>query len=268
MTRGVPPSRVVRQGFAITAVRADNPGPLTLTGTQTYVIGTGPLVVMDPGPADEAHLDRVGEVVAGRPVAAVCLTHAHADHAASAGHAAGRWGELRASAATLDRVDGAGRPLGDDEVIEPGEGLRLRAIATPGHSADHLCYLLEPRRILFTGDLVLGEGSTMIVHPEGSVESYLASLARLAALRPSRLLPGHGPPVEDALARLEESRTHRLDRVASVRRALESGARSTEEIRVAVYGDLPASHCTAAELTIRAYLAFLGDSSSSISRRR
>ncbi|WP_420449429.1 MBL fold metallo-hydrolase [Candidatus Palauibacter sp.] len=268
MTRGVPPSRVVRQGFAITAVRADNPGPLTLTGTQTYVIGTGPLVVLDPGPADEAHLDRVHEVVAGRPVAAVCLTHAHPDHAASAGQAAGRWGELRASAATLDRVVGAGRPLGDDEVIEPGEGLRLRAIATPGHSADHLCYLLEPRRILFTGDLVLGEGSTMIVHPEGSVESYLASLARLAALRPSRLLPGHGPPVEDALARLEQSRTHRLDRVASVRRALESGARNTEEIRVAVYGDLPASHCAAADLTIRAYLAFLGDSSSSISRRR
>ena len=211
MTRGVPASRVVRHGSAVTAVRADNPGPLTLTGTQTYVIGSGPLVVVDPGPADEAHLDRVDEVVAGRPVAAVCLTHAHADHAASAGHAAGRWGELRASAATLDRVDGAGRPLGDDEVIEPGEGLRLWAIATPGHSADHLCYLLEPRRILFTGDLVLGEGSTMIVHPEGSVESYLASLARLAALRPSRLLPGHGPPVEDALARLEESRTHRLD---------------------------------------------------------
>ena len=264
----MPSSHVVRHGSAITAVRADNPGPLTLTGTQTYVVGTGPLVVLDPGPANEAHLDRVHEVIAGRPVAAVCLTHAHADHAASAGHAATRWGELRASAATLDRVDGPGRLLVDDEAMEPGEGLRLRAISTPGHSADHLCYLLEPRRTLFTGDLVLGEGSTMIVHPEGSVESYLASLARLAALRPSRLLPGHGPPVEDAVARLEECRVHRLDRVAAVRRALEAGARNTGEIRAAVYGDLPISHHAAADLTIRAYVTFLGDRSSSINRRR
>ena len=261
-------SRVALHGPGIAAVRADNPGPLTLTGTQTYVIGTGPLIVLDPGPPDDAHLDRVDDVIAGRPVAAVCLTHAHADHAASAAGAAARWGELRASSATLDLVGAAGRALADDEVLEPGEGLRLRAIPTPGHAADHLCYLLEPSRALFTGDLVLGEGSTMIAHPDGSVEAYLASLARLAALRPERLLPGHGPPVEDALARLEECRAHRLRRVASVRRALEAGARTPERIRDAVYGDLPASHHAAAHLTIRAYLAFLGETTSSISRRR
>lgn len=273
MTSGVGPAHVVRHGFGITAVRADNPGPLTLTGTQTYVIGTGPLIVLDPGPQDEAHFGRVDDVIAGRPVAAVCLTHAHADHAASAAAAAGRWGELRASAATLDLVELAGRALAEDEAMAPGKGLRLRAIPTPGHSADHVCYLLEPSRTLFTGDLVLGEGSTMIAHPDGSVEAYLASLARLAALRPERLLPGHGAPVEDALARLEECRTHRLERVASVRRALQAGARTPERIRSAVYGDLPASHHAAADLTIRAYLAFLGETalgetSSSISRRR
>ncbi|MDE2662777.1 MAG: MBL fold metallo-hydrolase [Gemmatimonadota bacterium] len=259
---------VSRHGPGVTAVRADNPGALTLTGTQTYVIGTGPLIVLDPGPRDEAHLGRVEDVIAGRLVAAVCLTHAHADHAASAAEAAARWGELRASAATLDRVGSPGRALADDETLEPGEGFRLRAIPAPGHSADHLCYLLEPSRSLFTGDLVLGEGSTMIAHPDGSVEAYLASLARLAALRPERLLPGHGPPVDDALARLEECRTHRLQRVASVRRALEAGGRTTAGIRAAVYGDLPASHHAAADLTIRAYLAYLGETSSSISRRR
>lgn len=262
------PKHVSRRGPSVTAVRADNPGPLTLTGTQTYVIGTGPLIILDPGPRDEAHLARVDEVIAGRPVAAVCLTHAHSDHAASAAEAAARWGELRASSDTLDRVGSPGRALADDEALEPGEGFRLRALPTPGHSADHLCYLLEPSRTLFTGDLVLGEGSTMIVHPDGSVEACLASLARLAALRPERLLPGHGPPVEDAIACLEECRAHRLRRVASVRRAVEAGARTPARIRAAVYGELPASHRAAADLTIRAYLAFLGETSSSINRRR
>lgn len=268
MTLRVRPSHVTRHGPDITAVRADNPGPLTLSGTQTYVIGAGPVIVLDPGPQDEAHLDRIDGVIAGRPVAAVCLTHAHADHSASAQSAAGRWGELRASAATLDRVESAGRALADGEAVEPGGGLRLRAIRTPGHSADHLCYLLEPSRALFTGDLVLGEGSTMIAHPDGSVGAYLASMARLAALRPDRLFPGHGPPAEDALARLEECRAHRLRRVASVQRAVEAGARTPERIRAAVYGDLPASHHAAADLTVRAYLAFLGEMSSLISRRR
>ena len=268
MTSRACPAHVVRHGSGITAVRADNPGPLTLTGTQTYVIGTGPLIVLDPGPQDEPHLGRVDDVIAGRPVAAVCLTHAHADHSAAAAAAAARWGELRASAATLGLVRLAGRALADGEAMEPGGGLRLRAIATPGHSADHLCYLLEPSRALFTGDLVLGEGSTMIAHPGGSVDAYLESLARLTALRPERLLPGHGPPIEDALARLEECRAHRLQRVAAVRRALEAGARTPEQIRAAVYGDLPASHHAAADLTVRAYLAFLGETSSSIRRRR
>ncbi len=273
MTSRAGAAHVVRHGSGVTAVRADNPGPLTLTGTQTYVIGTGPLIVLDPGPEDEAHLGRVDDVIAGRPVAAVCLTHAHADHAASAGAAADRWGEIRASSATLDLVKFAGRALADDEAMEAGKGLRLRAVPTPGHSADHLCYLLEPARALFTGDLVLGEGSTMIVHPDGSVEAYLASLARLTALRPERLFPGHGTPAEDALGRLEECRAHRLRRVAAVRRALQAGARNPDRIRAAVYGDLPASHHEAADLTIRAYLAFLGEAapgetSSLISRRR
>ncbi len=252
-----PDPHVARRGAHVTAIRADNPGALTLTGTQTYVIGAEPLVVLDPGPRDEAHLGRVEAVVGGRRVAAVCLTHAHADHAAAAAEASRRWGALRGSAVTLGRLGRGGRPLADDEAVALGGDLRLRALATPGHSADHLCYLLEPEGILFTGDLVLGEGSSMIVHPDGSVSAWLASLARLAALRPTRLLPGHGPAVDDAWARLEACRAHRLDRVALVRAALGSGARTLEQIRAAVYGDLPAPRHRAAQLTIRAYLSYL-----------
>ena len=196
-------------------------------------------------------------VIGGRSVAAVCLTHSHADHAAAAAAAAGRWGELRASVATLARIGRKGRPLADDETIPLDGDLRLRALATPGHSADHLCYLLEPAGTLFTGDLVLGEGSSMIVHPDGSVDAWLASLARLAALRPRRLLPGHGPPLEDAGPRLAAHRAHRLERVAQVRDALAGGARTPEQLRTAVYGDLPTSHQQAADLTLRAYLAYL-----------
>ncbi|WP_419162602.1 MBL fold metallo-hydrolase [Candidatus Palauibacter sp.] len=260
MNRGPIPPHVVRHGAAVTAVRADNPGALTLTGTQTYVIGTSRLVILDPGPRDDTHLVRVDRVIGGRPVAAVCFTHAHRDHTAAAQEAAARWAKLRASAETLSRLEREGRPLADGEKIALGGGLQLRALATPGHSADHVCYLLEPDRILFTGDLVLGEGSTMIVHPDGSVRAYLESLARLTALRPTLLLPGHGSAVERAPAYLDACRAHRIERVAQVSRARKSGARSLQQIREAVYGDLPASHHQAAEVTLRAYLAYLEES--------
>ncbi len=248
--------RVEDRGGHIRAVRADNPGPLTLSGTQTYVIGSGPVVVLDPGPRVEAHLARVDEAVGDRAVAAVCLTHAHADHAASAPAAAARWGPLRASAETLRRLSLDGQPLQDGEEISLGE-VRLRALAAPGHSGDHTCYLALPARDLFTGDLVLGEGSSIIVHPDGSVAACLTSLARLHALRPARLMPGHGPVVADASARLEAYRVHRLERARHVLEAVRDGADSLDAIRRRVYIELPETHHRAAELSILAYLAYL-----------
>lgn len=244
-------------GSDIVAVRADNPSALTLTGTQTYVIGRETVVVLDPGPADEAHLGRVEEVIAGRPVRAVLLTHSHSDHTAAAALASGRWGPVRASARTLARVGLEGEAIEDEDEIAIDDHIRLRAIATPGHASDHLCYLTLEARDLFTGDLVLGEGSSIIVHPDGAVGPYLTSLARLVTLRPARLIPGHGPVVAEPLKRLEAYRIHRLERTKHVLRAVDAGADTVPEIRRRVYWDLPETHHSAAELSVRAYLAYL-----------
>lgn len=252
-------SNIRKLGHGITAVRADNPGALTLTGTQTYVIGNERIVILDPGPADPMHLDRINHVVDGRTVEAVCLTHAHADHSAAAAVAANRWGPLRASAETLERLKLRGVPLVDEETIALPKEFTLRILTSPGHSEDHLSYFLEPPRDLFTGDLVLGEGSSMIAAPDGSVRAYLQSLVKLAALQPSRLIPGHGPVVDAASERLERSRVHRLERTEQVAIALQEGADSLESIRRAVYRDLPNSHHVAAELTIHAYLEYLAE---------
>lgn len=238
---------------------ADNPGPMTLDGTRVYQVGQGPSVVVDPGPGSDAHLERLlGWLEEGPAVAAVCLTHAHPDHAAAAAATAGDLGvQVAGSAAALERTGIDGRALGEgDEIALDGDDVLL-AVETPGHSADHLAYLWLPERAVFTGDLVLGRGSAMVGHPDGHMGSYLASLRRLTALVPSRLYPGHGDPVDDALGRLQAYLEHREDRDDQVRSAVREGARSVAEIRRRVYGDLPEGLDRAAEASIRAHLEHL-----------
>lgn len=249
--------RTIALGPAVVVVVAANPGPLTLDGTRTYIIGRGRAAVLDPGPDDRAHLDRVTAALAGREVTAVCLTHAHADHAAGAPAVARRWAApLRASVATLARLGVEGAPLAEGDEVPVDDGA-LVAIATPGHSGDHLCYWAPGPRDLYTGDLVLGEGSSMVAHPDGSVSAYLDSLERLAALSPARLLPGHGPPVADAVERLRAYAAHRMERSEQVRQALVDGARSVDALRAAVYGELPEGVRRAADLSLLAHLAHL-----------
>lgn len=252
-------------GTGLRVLVADNPGPLTLDGTRTWIVGTSRPVILDPGPEAPERVERVVGAVRGRRAEAVCLTHAHPDHAGCAAEVAARLEvPLVASAETLRRL-AAPAPLAvrtravadEDTVPVDGGESALEALETPGHSRDHLCWLWRPSRDLFTGDLVLGEGSSLIVHPDGEVGAYLASLARLIALRPARLLPGHGPPVADAVTRLEEYRRHRLERDRQVRGALAEGAASLDALRRAVYGDLPAGLERPAELSLLAHLARL-----------
>ena len=243
------------------AIVANNPGPLTLDGTRTYLVGESRLAIVDPGPPESNHIAEIEQTVGNRPVEAICLTHAHADHAEGALHLALRLGApISGSSETLGRLDIDGRRLVDGDSIEIDSGeTRLEALHTPGHSGDHLSYLWHPWAALFTGDLVLGEGSSMIAHPDGSVGDYLASLDRLISVRPALLLPGHGEPIREAVAKLEEYRDHRLDRHRQIVEAVTvHGARTVPEIRSRVYGELSDDRIRkAAELSIRAHLEYV-----------
>lgn len=254
MATDVPVRRPAR---AVRSVTADNAGPLTLEGTRSYLIGRERAILVDPGPSDEAAEDRWRALAAGATVDLVALTHAHPDHAAGVERACRLFDvPAVASAATLLKTGLEGRSVSDGDPVHP-EGPALTALETPGHSSDHLTFWRESDRLLFTGDLVLGRGSSLVAYPDGSVGDYLRSLERLMDLGPSRLLPGHGPDVEDGTGRLREYRDHRMERDRAIHRAVEEGARTVAEIRRRVYGELPAGLRRAAEATICAHLIHL-----------
>lgn len=239
---------------------AENPGPMTLGGTCTYLLGSERVTIVDPGPAGQPQMDLLERGVAGRPVAGILLTHAHIDHSGAARRAAETFSApILGSADTLNRLELKGRPVADEALLRPGdlEG-SLVALHTAGHSADHVSYFFERRMAVFTGDLVLGTGSSAILYPDGCVSEYLTSLERLAALAPEILLPGHGPPIEDAAERLREYSEHRLNRERQILAAVRDGASTVAAVRGDVYGVLAPGLDTAAELSICAHLQRLG----------
>lgn len=244
-------------GELATAVLAPNPGPMTLEGTNTWVLrapGAADAIVLDPGPADlPEHLVRVSET-AGGGVALTLLSHHHADHV-------GGLPQWTALAGGPVRGAGIGEPWEPQRLT--AAGLTIEVLATPGHTADSACFLL-PDGTLLTGDTVLGSGTTVVPWPEGNLTDYLASLEQLLELardgRLRRLAPGHGPVVADPLAHLTVLRDHRLARLAQVRAALAAGARGAGAVREMVYGDLSAELAPAAEAIVRAQLAHLGES--------
>jgi glyoxylase-like metal-dependent hydrolase (beta-lactamase superfamily II) len=220
-------------------IRAENPGPLTLGGTNTYVVGG---TVVDPGPDDERHLEAI---VAAGPIERIVLTHRHPDHAASAG----RLSEL-SGAPVL--AQGAG--LGDGDDLAPG----LVCVYTPGHAPDHLCFWHPESGTLLSGDLIAGSGSIMIAPPEGDLAAYMDSLERVRALSPARILPGHGPRVPEAVAKIDEYLAHRREREERVKSALEKGAATVGEVVELAYEDAPPEMRPYAELAARAHLVKLG----------
>ncbi|HEX6547534.1 MAG TPA: MBL fold metallo-hydrolase [Candidatus Dormibacteraeota bacterium] len=228
-------------------VVAGNPGPYTGPGTNTWILGDGPaLIVIDPGPDEPAHLEAILAKLGGLPVGAILVTHSHPDHLPLAAPLAQRTG-----ARVLRHPD-----LADGDEVHAG-GLTLTALHTPGHAPDHLAFWVAGDRLLFTGDLVLGRGSSMVTYPEGDVAAYLASLRRVKELEPRMLFPGHWDPVTDAGPKVDEYIQHRLAREHQVIAELERGPGTATELTRRVYAaevGEDESLLRAAEMTLRAHL--------------
>ncbi|MBF6619522.1 MAG: MBL fold metallo-hydrolase [Patulibacter sp.] len=239
---------------AVTLVRADNPGPKTLEGTNSWVLGVdGRAWVVDPGPDLDPHLDALATAVAERGgLAGVALTHRHGDHADGVlgllrrcgpapvlSHAG--WTPVSAPTGT------AAVAVADGETHGP-----FRVLGTPGHARDHVVFLHDA--VGFVGDTVLGRGSVLLVPHEGALTGYLHALRRLRAERLRWLLPGHGPVIEDPQAKLDEYVAHRLDRERRLVAALDGGARSVDELLDAVWDDAPGILRLAAAVTLQAHL--------------
>jgi glyoxylase-like metal-dependent hydrolase (beta-lactamase superfamily II) len=204
---------------------------MTLQGTNTYLYDTDPCLVIDPGPADRSHIDTVRAAAAERGgIGAVLLTHGHEDHS-------------------------AGASVLEPEPTELADGeshAGLTAIATPGHAGDHLCFVADG--VCFSGDLVLGEGSTIVPPDAGSLSAYLDSLRRLQRLDLELICPGHGPWVTDPAAKLEEYVEHRMMRERRLLAALERGERSRAALLAEVWDDVPEQLRPAAAMVMQAHL--------------
>lgn len=238
---------------AILRILAPNPGPMTLEGTNTYVVGAAPAWVIDPGPDDPAHVAAIQDAASSRGgIGGVLLTHSHADHtgAVAALDAPLAWGSIGDRDETNLLPDAVAVAPESDATREVGP---FRVVPTPGHAADHVCFLWED--VCFCGDLVLGRGSSIVLPAAwgGSLALYLRSLERIRALAPKLLAPGHGPWITDPEAKLAEYRDHRLARERALLAELDAGERSRARLLERVWHDVPQELRLAAALTMQAH---------------
>ena len=233
----------------VSGIRAANPGPFTLTGTNSWLVGSGPVWLVDPGPDLDEHVHSLVAAIEQRGgLGGIALTHDHPDHSEAVAAIRRRFPGAPLAAARGE-VD---QRLTDGDVFGP-----LRALATPGHAPDHLAYLTGD--VALTGDAVLGEGSVFIAPDPGALAGYLAGLRRLRDAAPALLAPGHGPPVTDPAARIDEYIAHRLDREQRLLDALGNGVRSVEGMLDAAWSEVPELLRPAATVTLAAHLDKLAD---------
>ncbi|MEW2384992.1 MBL fold metallo-hydrolase [Micromonospora sp. NPDC047707] len=242
----------------VTLLRAPNPGPMTLDGTNTWVLRAAPgepAVVVDPGPADDGHL---AAIAAQGPVGLVLITHGHPDHTDGSAPLHDLLGGVPVRAADPAHTIAA-EPVGiGTPPAVPGIDLRL--VPTPGHTGDSVCFLVEHQgqRVVLTGDTILGRGTTVVAHPDGHLGDYLSSLELLSTYARIPALPGHGPALADCAAAAEFYLAHRRARLDQVRAALDAGATTAAEVVAIVYADVDRSLWWAAEWSVRAQLEYLG----------
>jgi glyoxylase-like metal-dependent hydrolase (beta-lactamase superfamily II) len=231
----------------IRSILAPNPGPFTLEGTNTWIVGSNPTLVIDPGPEDAGHVEAVAR--AAGHVEAILLTHHHPDHAPGAGLLAGITGSPVL----------AFEPWSGEQALRHGQIVRagsasLTAVHTPGHTRDHLVFHDPEARSLFTGDAVLGRGTSVVDPSDGDLGAYLESLRRMLRLEPDVLYPGHGPVVHDGRRKLEEYLRHRDMRERQVLAGLAGGPRTPSELVPGIYFEYPKDLHPVAARTVLAHL--------------
>jgi glyoxylase-like metal-dependent hydrolase (beta-lactamase superfamily II) len=252
-------------------VTARNPSPFTFHGTNSYVVGRGTLAVIDPGPDDEAHLRTLLDVIAGRPVSHIFVSHTHRDHSplaarlkehtgalvlAEGPHRPARplhTGETNALDASADTAFIPDIALPDGGLIA-GDGWAIRTVLTPGHTANHAAFALEGTGILFSGDHVMAWATSIVAPPDGAMADYMASLDRLIERDDRLLLPGHGGPVTAPRAFMRGLKTHRKMRERAILERLKAGDRTIAEMVKAIYRDTDPRLHGAAGLSVLAHL--------------
>ncbi|MCZ0812227.1 MBL fold metallo-hydrolase [Roseovarius sp. EGI FJ00037] len=262
-------------GDGIRRILAPNPSPMTFRGTNTYLLGESGLAVIDPGPADEAHLSAIlGAVKPSQRITHILVTHAHLDHSPLAARLAeetgarvhayggaqdGRSAVMKRLAASGlgdggEGIDHGFRPdirLADGESVE-GAGWRITALWTPGHLGNHLCF--QSRDAIFSGDLVMGWASSLVSPPDGDLTDFMASCQRLKSVGAQIFHSGHGAPIEDPLARLDWLIAHRRSREAAILKELRSGPATAQALADRIYSDTPTSLMPAATRNVLAHL--------------
>lgn len=237
-------TRIDLPGYDVVGIRADNPGAFTLSGTNSWIVAHGPAWLVDPGPALGDHIDALAGAINERGgLGGIALTHDHADHSEAVWALRERYPGVPVAAGRgdVDVILADGDPFGS---LEP--------VSTPGHAPDHFAFVFG--RVAMTGDAVLGEGSVFISPDPGALVGYLAALERLRDRRLELLCPGHGPPVHDPQAKLDEYITHRLERERRLVAGLDRGARTVQEMLDAAWDDVPEHLRPAATVTLAAHL--------------
>lgn len=255
----------------VSRITAPNTGPFTFHGTNTFLVGKGDLVVIDPGPEREAHIAAVIDAIGGRKVSHILVTHTHNDHSPAARaikahtgapvlgegpHRPARTlniGEINPLDAAADSAFVPDIALEDGAAIE-ADGFVLEAVATPGHTANHMCYGLAAENTLFSGDHVMGWSTSIVAPPDGAMVDYMASLDRLIERNDGRLLPAHGAPIDDPVTYLAGLRAHRLEREAAVLARLSAGDTRIADMVAVIYKDVDESLHGAAGLSVLAHI--------------
>jgi glyoxylase-like metal-dependent hydrolase (beta-lactamase superfamily II) len=219
----------MRLSALVRRLTASNPSPMTGAGTNTYLVGTGDVAVVDPGPDEPRHLEAIGAVLGQERVAWILVTHAHPDHAP---------GAVVLSRQTGAPVLASPRTLHDGDVLTTG-GATIEVLHTPGHTADHVCFLLREEQALFSGDMIMSGSTVVIVPPDGDMAVYLRSLDRLRGLRMARIYPGHGEVIDDPERVVEEYIAHRMMRERQILDALRDGPARIPGLVSRIYTEVP-----------------------------